>query len=83
MSGAVVLSYAHEVGASRNKASYHIRAGDKLRIADFPGGARTFRIYEARHYDDQPSVLQIGDHPMRFERMMLWQAKKRERTGRG
>ena len=64
-----------------DKSSYQIRAGDKVTIPDFPGGAQTFRITEVQH-DPEGTTVTVGPHSMRVERM-IWKAlMKLRREGR-
>lgn len=64
-----------------DRTVYEVRAGDLLTLSDFPGGARTVRIYGADHRDDGPSTLTIGRVPSRLDRFLWIADLKRKRRG--
>jgi hypothetical protein len=79
-SGVLTLAFVND-SAGSIIPSYNVRAGDMIRIPDFPYGDKNFRIFEARHFETH-SELTIGDTPMRQERLLWWFEKKRARRGR-
>jgi len=78
LTGTITLSFAT---SGTERSSHEIKSGDRITISDWPGGAKTFRIYETDHRDDAPSILGVGRNPQTLERLLLRREKRQARAG--
>jgi hypothetical protein len=68
-------------GSSGEVTAAYVRAGDIMRIRDFPGGSKKLRIQSAHLPDSGPAQFTFGRVPRRFERLLAWQKRTLARRG--
>jgi hypothetical protein len=74
--GTIDLSYANDGGG--DKSAVLIRAGHRITISDFPGGARTFRVKEVSGTEKGPIRVTVGRRSRHIARL-IWNHTQRER----
>jgi hypothetical protein len=74
--GTIDVAYAND--GSNDRSGVLIRAGQLVRISDFPGGAKTLRIESVDGVDKGPITLHIGRRPHSIERL-IWKQHERLR----
>lgn len=66
--GTIQATYLNNGGSDRWAGE--ARAGDRIVVSDFPGGAKTFRIVSMEGSNEGPCTLHIGSVPGRFHQMV-------------
>jgi len=78
ISGTIRLSFAWN--GTVNKTAYNVRAGDRIWVSDFPGGAKLLRIVET-DADETGVTLTVGRQSMKLERLLALKQKDKMRKG--
>jgi hypothetical protein len=67
-------------GLEKRQPAYLIRSGHIVTVPDYPGGGRSFRVYETRKTEEGVE-LTVGRTPTRVERMLWYDRLRRARRG--
>jgi len=67
-------------GEEKRQPAYLIRSGHIVTVPDYPGGGRSFRVYETRKTEEGVE-LTVGRTPTRVERMLWYDRMRRARRG--
>lgn len=80
-SGTITTSFVRDQATVPNKINASlVRSGDRVRVLDWPYGARTFRIYGTDVQEDQVQLI-IGRTPMRVDQLVARNQLRLRRRG--
>lgn len=79
--GSLFTSFLTDSGSVQREAA-RVRAGQLVTVSDFPGGAKTFRIYETEYDSESGLTMNLARQPSSVDRLLIWEEKRRMRSGR-